>query len=384
MRYNLQEETTSMRRRRFCQSLAGTGLLLGTGAAGALGRLLAFQDVSNLSHVEARYYKKLPDREIECLLCPRLCKLGDKERGYCGARENDGGTYYTLVYGKACSANVDPIEKKPFFHFLPGSDAFSIATAGCNVNCKFCQNWQISQVRPEQVAHFDLPPEAVAASAAKYQCASVAYTYTEPVIFFEYMVDSSVAARRKGIRNCVVTAGHVQPEPLQDLLKVVDAVKIDLKAFRQDFYTAYVRGELQPVLDSIRTVHRSKVWLEIVYLVIPTLNDSPEDIAKMSRWMMEEIGPDVPLHFTRFHPMYLMKNLPPTPISTLETLRDVAIQAGLHYVYLGNVPGHKAENTACPRCGKIVIERFGLEIKGLHLDKGACGFCRYPIPGIWA
>ncbi len=359
-------------------------MLLGTGAAGALGRFLAFQDVANLSHIEARYYKKHPDREVECLLCPRLCRLGDKERGYCGARENDGGTYYSLVYGKACSANVDPIEKKPFFHFLPGSDAFSIATAGCNVSCKFCQNWQISQVRPEQVAHFDLPPEAVAAAASKYQCASVAYTYTEPVVFFEYMVDSSVAARQKGIKNCVVTAGHIQPEPLQDLLKVVDAVKIDLKAFRQDFYTAYVRGELQPVLDAIRTVHRSKVWLEIVYLVIPTLNDSPEDIGKMSRWIRQEIGPDVPLHFTRFHPMYLMKNLPPTPLSTLETLRDVAIQAGLHYVYLGNVPGHKAESTDCPRCGKTVIERFGLEIRGIHLDKGACGFCRHPIPGIWA
>jgi pyruvate-formate lyase-activating enzyme len=232
---------------------------LGTGAAKSLGNLFTFQDVANLSHVEARYYKKYPDREIECLLCPRLCKLGDKERGYCGARENDGGTYYTLVYGKACSANVDPIEKKPFFHFLPGSDAFSIATAGCNVNCKFCQNWQISQVRPEQVRHFDLPPEAVAEAASKYGCTSIAYTYTEPVIFFEYMYDSSVKARRKGLRNCVVTGGHIRPEPLQDLLKVVDAIKIDLKAFRQDFYTAYVHGELQPVLDAILAVHKSQV-----------------------------------------------------------------------------------------------------------------------------
>lgn len=372
-----------MKRRRFCQSLAGTGLFLGTGAARALGRLLAFQDVANLSHVEARYYKKHPDREIECLLCPRLCKLGDKERGYCGVRQNDGGTYYTLVYGKACSANVDPIEKKPFFHFLPGSDAFSIATAGCNLNCKFCQNWQISQARPEQVPHFDLSPEGVAAAALKYQCASIAYTYTEPIVFFEYMYDSSVAARRKGIKNCVVTGGHIQPEPLQDLLQVVDAVKIDLKAFRQDFYTANVRGELQPVLDAIRAVHKSKVWLEIVYLVIPTLNDSVEDIRKMCRWMAQEIGPDVPLHFTRFHPMYLIKNLPPTPLSTLEALREVAIREGLHYVYIGNVPGHRAENTDCPRCGKTIIERFGLLVKNIHLEKGACRFCRNPIPGIW-
>jgi pyruvate formate lyase activating enzyme len=372
-----------MKRRQFCQSLAGTGLVLGTRPAGAIGHLLTFQDVSNLSHVEARYYKKHPDREIECLLCPRQCKLGDKERGYCGARENDGGIYYTLVYGKACTANVDPIEKKPFFHVLPGSDAFSIATAGCNVNCKFCQNWQISQVRPEQIRHFDLPPEAVAKAASQYRCASVAYTYTEPVVFFEYMYDSAVAVREQGIKNCVVTGGYIRPEPLQDLLQVVDAIKIDLKAFRQDFYTSYVHGELQPVLDAIRAVHKSNVWLEIVYLVIPTLNDSLEDARKMCRWIAQEIGPDVPLHFTRFQPMYLLKNLPPTPLASLEALRNVALKEGLHYVYIGNVPGHPAENTVCPACGKTIIERFGLTLKNLDLENGACRFCRHPIPGIW-
>ncbi len=373
-----------MRRRRFCQSVAGVGVLLGTGPRRALGRFLAFQDTSNLSHVEARHYRKHPDREVECLLCPRLCRLGDKERGYCGVRENDGGIYYTLVYGKACSANIDPIEKKPFFHVLPGSDAFSIATAGCNVNCKFCQNWQISQARPEQVPHFDLPPQAVAAAALKYGCATVAYTYTEPVVFFEYMIDSSEAVHREGLRNCVVTGGHIRPEPLQDLVKVVDAVKVDLKAFRQDFYTSYVRGDLQPVLDAIRAIHMAGVWLEIVYLVIPTLNDDAGDIRRMCRWMKQEIGPDVPLHFTRFQPMYLMKNLPPTPVSTLEVLRDVAVQEGLHFVYIGNVPGHSAENTNCPVCGKTVVERFGMTLKSIRLEKGACLYCGLPIPGIWA
>jgi pyruvate formate lyase activating enzyme len=373
-----------MKRRRFCETLAGTGLLLGTGAVGALGRVMAFEETANLSHAEARYYKKHPDREIECLLCPRLCKLGDKERGYCGVRQNDGGTYYTLVYGKACSANVDPIEKKPFFHFLPGTEAFSIATAGCNVNCKFCQNWQISQVRPEQVPHFDLPPVEVAAAAQRNKCRSIAYTYTEPTVFFEYMYDSAVEARKKGLKNCVVTAGHIQPEPLLDLLEVVDAIKIDLKSFRQDFYKEYVRGDLQPVLDSIRIVSQSKVWLEIVYLVIPTLNDDEKDIRSMCRWMAKEIGRDIPLHFTRFHPMYLVKNLPPTPISTLESLHDIAIGEGIHYVYVGNVPGHGAENTFCPRCGKVVIERFGMQVKAVAMNEGTCGFCQSPIPGIWA
>jgi pyruvate formate lyase activating enzyme len=372
-----------MKRRRFCETLAGTGFLLGTGAPAAIGRFWAFEDNANLSHVEARYYKKHPDREIECLLCPRLCKLGDKERGYCGVRQNEGGTYYTLVYGKACSANVDPIEKKPFFHFLPGTEAFSIATAGCNVNCKFCQNWQISQVRAEQVPHFDLPPSEVAAAAEKYRCRSVAYTYTEPVVFFEYMCDSAVEARKRKLRNCVVTAGHIRPEPLQDLLQVVDAVKIDLKAFRQDFYKDYVRGDLQPVLEAIRTVSRSKVWLEIVYLVIPTLNDREEDIRAMCRWLAAEIGRDIPLHFTRFQPMYLLKNLPPTPVSTLESLRDIALEEGLRFVYIGNVPGHPAENTYCPRCRNPVIKRFGMRVEAVALDKGACRACHSPIPGIW-
>lgn len=373
-----------MRRRHFCQALAGSGFLLSRGAGSALWNAFAFQESPNLSKVEARYYKKYPDREIECLLCPRYCKLGDKERGYCGVRENIEGTYYTLVYGKACTVNVDPIEKKPFFHFLPSTDALSLATAGCNVNCKFCQNWQISQVRAEQVEHFDFLPQTVASQALKFRCASIAYTYTEPVVFFEYMYDTSIEAHKKSIRNCVVTGGHINPEPLVELTKVVDAIKIDLKSFSQDFYTAYVRGELQPVLEAIKTVHQSKVWLELVYLVIPTLNDSPEEIRKMCRWIMKEIGPDVPLHFSRFHPMYLIKNLPPTPVSTLEKTRAVALEEGLHYVYIGNVPGHAAENTYCPRCRNQVIERMGFQVNKIELRDGSCKICQNPIPGIWS
>jgi pyruvate formate lyase activating enzyme len=373
-----------MRRRRFIKSLAGSGLLLGAAAGEPLSRFIAFQDTANLSRVEARYYKKHPDREIECLLCPRLCKLGDKERGYCGVRENDGGTYYTLVYGKACAANVDPIEKKPFFHFLPGTDALSIATAGCNVNCKFCQNWQISQVRAEQIDSFDFPPAEVAAGAGKNSCPSIAYTYTEPVVFFEYMYDTSIEARKLGIKNCVVTGGHINPEPLADLLKVVDAVKIDLKAFNQDFYSNYVRGELQPVLEAIRIVHQSKVWLEIVYLVIPSLNDTPAEIRSMCQWLLKEVGPDVPLHFSRFSPLYLLKNLPATPLSTLESAHKIALDEGLRYVYIGNVLGHKAESTYCPRCRNPVIERTGFQVTGINLAGGTCKFCHSPIPGYWA
>jgi len=373
-----------MKRRQFFKTTGGAALLASSGVPSFLMNLYALSEKANLSKVEARYYKKHPDREIECVLCPRFCKLGDKERGYCGVRENIGGKYYTLVYGKACAINVDPIEKKPFFHFLPNTNALSIATAGCNVNCKFCQNWEISQARPEQVQHYDFSPSTACKYAQEYKSPSIAYTYTEPIVFYEYMYDTSKEARLKKIKNVVVTGGHINPEPLQDLTKVVDAIKIDLKAFSQNFYTDYVRGELQPVLEAIKIVAKSNVWLEIVYLVIPTMNDSQNEIRRMCQWIMKETGPDVPLHFSRFHPMYLIKNLPPTPVSTLERSRRVALEEGFHYVYIGNVPNHEAENTFCPSCKNRVIHRVGYQIKKIELKGGRCKFCSTPIPGIWS
>jgi len=373
-----------MNRRKFFKTTGAIGLASSSGLRPLLTELYAFSSTANLSRVEARYYKKLPEREIECTLCPRQCKLGDKERGYCGDRENQGGTYYTLVYGKACAIHIDPIEKKPLFHFLPGTNALSIAAAGCNVNCKFCQNWEISQVRPEQVRHYDFPPSQVVKSAMTNGCPTIAYTYTEPVVFYEYVYDTAVKGRSQGVKSVVISGGYVNPEPLQELTKVVEAIKIDLKGFSQDFYTKYVNGELKPVLEAIKIVHQSSAWLEIVYLVIPTLNDSPQEIQKMCRWIMKEVGPDVPLHFSRFYPMYLIKNLPPTPISTLERSWKIALNEGLHYVYIGNVPGHKAESTYCPQCHKTVIKRTGYQIEAINLKSGHCRFCGHSIPGIWS
>jgi pyruvate formate lyase activating enzyme len=373
-----------MNRRQFIRNAAGAGLVIRTGLPSLCGSLPDAPDKGSLSRVEARYYKKLPDREIECQLCPRACRLGDKERGYCGVRENQGGTYYTLVYGKACSLNIDPIEKKPFFHFLPGTNALSLATAGCNVNCRFCQNWTISQVRPEQVENADIPPERVAAEAQESGCPSIAYTYTEPIVFFEYMYDTAVEARKKRVRSVVVSAGHVNPEPLKDLIGVVDGIKVDLKGFSQDFYSHYVRGELKTVLETIRTVAKSKVWLEIVYLVIPTLNDSTVMIRETARWVKNEVGDHVPVHFSRFQPLYLVKNLPPTPISTLEAARDTALEEGLRFVYLGNVPGHPGENTYCANCRKTVIRRTGFTVEDIQIKGGKCKFCGASVPGIWA
>ena len=371
-------------RRDFLKTVGEAGLIASTMSSSFLIDLYALTPTTKLSQVEAWFYKKLPDKEIKCELCPRYCQLGDRERGYCGVRENRDGIYYTLVYGKVCAAHIDPIEKKPFFHFLPGTTAFSIATAGCNVNCKFCQNWQISQVRPEQVENFDLPPRDVVRYCLKYRCPTIAYTYTEPVIFYEYMYDISVKASKKGIRNVVITGAHINPEPMKKLTEVVDAIKIDLKAFSEEFYKEYVRGKLKPVLDAIKIVKESGKWLEIVYLVIPTLNDSPEEIRKLSKWIIKEIGPDVPVHFSRFHPMYLIKNLPPTPVSTLERARNIALEEGINYVYIGNVPGHKSESTYCPRCKNVVIKRFAYQILKNNLKKGKCKFCGQPIPGIWS
>jgi len=373
-----------MERREFLKATGTAGLLACSGWASTPGLGYVFTESANLSRVEARYYKKLPDQEIECSLCPRNCRLGERERGYCGVRENIGGTYYTLVYGKACSIHIDPIEKKPFFHFLPKSSTLSLAAAGCNVNCKFCQNWEISQVRPEQIQHQDFPPREVVRSAKKYDCPIIAYTYSEPIVFFEYMVDTSLAAREEGLKNVVVTGGHVSPEPLEELIGVVDAIKVDLKAFTQEFYTQYVRGELQPVLEAIKRIARSDIWLEIVYLVIPSLNDDPADIRRLAQWILAEIGPDVPLHFSRFYPMYLLKNLPPTPTSTLEKVHGIAVEEGLHYVYIGNVPGHRAENTYCPRCAELLIRRTIYQIDRMVIKDGKCPRCGNSIPGVWA
>lgn len=333
---------------------------------------------------EAKFYEKLPNRKIKCVLCPRECAIDDQETGYCGVRENFGGTYYTRVYGRACSANVDPIEKKPLFHFLPGSLAFSIATAGCNVLCKFCQNWEISQSRPDQIDNYKLFPRDVANYSSQNNCRSIAYTYNEPVIFFEYMYDCAVEGHIKNVRSVMISNGYIQQQPMKELCSVLDAVKIDLKAFTEKFYREIVAGKLQPVLDTLVVLKKENMWTEIVYLIIPTLNDDPEELKAMCKWIMSELGPDVPIHFSRFHPVYRLQNLPPTPLKTLETAREIALEAGIHFAYLGNVPGHEGENTFCPNCKKVIIRRIGYQILENHISKnGACEFCSARIAGVW-
>jgi pyruvate formate lyase activating enzyme len=332
---------------------------------------------------EAKFYEKLPYKKTKCKLCPRECVIDDQERGYCGVRENRGGTYFTLVHSRVVTAHIDPIEKKPFFHFMPGAVAFSLATAGCNVNCKMCQNWDISQVRPEQLRSTYVPPEKITALARQNSCPVIAYTYSEPVVFLEYVLDCAAAGRAAGVRSAVVSGGYIQADPLKKLCAQVDAIKIDLKAYSEKFYKEVVNGELKPVLEALLTIHKAGVWNEIVYLVVPTLNDGDAEFQGLARWVKSELGPDVPLHFSRFHPEYLLKNLPPTPIETLERAKAIADAEGLHYVYIGNVPGHPAESTYCPHCRKKVVDRTGYTIAGIYIHHGKCQFCHTVIPGVW-
>jgi pyruvate formate lyase activating enzyme len=323
-------------------------------------------------------------RPVRCQLCARECLLVDGERGLCRARLNVKGELRSLVYGRPMTLHLDPIEKKPFFHFLPGRAALSFGTSGCPLRCKFCQNWELSQARPEDYDAAVVAPERLARAAVERAAPVIAFTYNEPTVFTEYLTDVARAARPLGRRCVAVSCGYMQEAPLAEMCAVLDAVKIDLKGFREGFYREVSSAELQPVLRSIRQLARSRVHLELVNLVVPTLNDAPADLAELSRWVAGEAGPDVPLHFTRFHPDYQLPDLPPTPVATLERAREAALRAGLRYVYVGNVPGHAGNNTYCPKCGRAVIERDGIFLSAIHLKDGRCPACATRIPGVWS
>lgn len=371
-------ENNSQPRRTFLRYLGGSALgLAGLGLARSL-------EASGLPGHPARFYKKLSQKRVDCQLCPKRCRVDDTERGFCGTRENHGGEYRSLVYGKACAMNVDPIEKKPLFHFFPGSLTFSIATAGCNMDCKACQNWQISQSRPEQVRAYDLPPNQVVRAAQQVGSKIISYTYTEPVVFLEYVIDTARAAKKQGLRNCMITGGSIEVAPLKEAVQVLDAIKVDLKSFREDTYVRMCKGQLKPVLRTLETVKAMGRWLEIVYLVIPTLNDSEAEIRDMCRWIKRNLGPDVPVHLTRFYPEYQLKHLPPTPYSTLKRSHEIAQAEGLHYAYVGNLPNMGGEDTICPKCKKHVVERRGFGVLRNQLKAGKCPTCHAQIPGVWS
>ncbi len=322
--------------------------------------------------------------KVECTLCPHACRLGDYEIGLCRARIHRGGKLYSLVYGKACAVHVDPIEKKPIFHMLPGSGAYSLATAGCNLSCRFCQNWEISQARPEKTRNRDLPPERVVEEALAAGCRSVAYTYTEPAVFFEYMLDSARLARARGLRNVWVTAGFINPEPLRELATVLDAANIDVKSMRDSYYREVCGARLQPVLDAVRLALQLGVLVELTYLIVPTLNDSEGELRDFARWARRDAGAEVPVHFSRFFPMYRLERLPPTPPRTIARAAEIAREEGLRHVYTGNVPHDENANTYCPQCGARLVVRLGFTVLEQRLRDGACPDCGRKVYGIWS
>lgn len=366
-----------MKRRDFLKmaGLAPLVFSLAPGIASAVQQVPGYQ--------EARYYKKGPGRAVDCLLCPRQCTLPDGETGFCRARRNTGGKLYSLGYGWPCAVHIDPIEKKPFSHVLPRTFSFSLASAGCNFRCKFCQNWQISQVSPLETNNMKMSPDDVVSAAAQKGCRSIAYTYSEPSNFFEYMFDTAKIARKRGILNVSHSNGYINQAPLKELCRYMDAVNIDLKGFSSSFYATMCEGELEPVLSTIKTLKRSGVWVEITNLVLQGYNDDEKMIKAMCAWLVKEAGADTPVHFSRFYPMYKLTGVSPTPVKSLERAREIAIASGLKFAYIGNIPGHAGENTYCPKCGKLLVQRSGYNVLANVVKDGTCPDCSTRIGGIW-
>ncbi|MFQ5901888.1 MAG: AmmeMemoRadiSam system radical SAM enzyme [Thermodesulfobacteriota bacterium] len=334
--------------------------------------------------LEARYYKRLKNDIASCYLCAHLCKITNGKRGICGVRENRDGTLYTLVYGKLISENIDPIEKKPLFHFQPGSKSLSIATVGCNLSCLHCQNHEISQISREkkQIPGSEISPSAIVDAALQYGCKSISYTYTEPTIFMEYAYDTAVLAEEKGLKNVLVTNGYMTREVLEETSPYFNAANVDLKSMNDKHYKAVCGARLQPVLDSIKIMKEIGMWVEVTTLIIPTKNDSEEELKDIARFICG-IDPDIPWHISAFYPTYKMTNLPRTPASTIGRAREIGLEEGLRFVYSGNLPGDIGESTYCYNCKKPLIERYGFFIKGYHLrEDSCCPNCKTFIEGI--
>ena len=332
---------------------------------------------------EARLYEKLSDDRVRCHLCAHRCTIADGKKGICHVRENRGGTLYTLVYGRTIARHVDPVEKKPLFHFYPGTTAYSMATAGCNFRCRWCQNWEISQVPRERhlVMGREASPEQIVTAAQRAGCRSIAYTYTEPTVFFECTYDTARLAHKAGLANIYVTNGYMTEEMLETFQPYLDAANVDLKAFRDETYRKYVGARLQPVLDSLKRIKALGIWLEVTTLVIPGINDDPAELRDAAQFVAHELGADTPWHISRFFPAYKMSDVPATPIPTLQRAREIGLEEGLRYVYMGNVLG--VENTLCHSCGRLLIRRSGFRILENNVrPSGRCPDCGTPVAGV--
>lgn len=331
---------------------------------------------------EAIFYSNTP-RGVKCGICPNECTLKPGETSVCHNRVNHNDKLYSIAYGNPCAVHIDPIEKKPLLHFLPNSRSFSIATAGCNFACLNCQNWDISQSSPKETKNYDLMPERVVEECIKSGCASIAYTYSEPISFYEYVFDTAKLARAKGIRNVFISNGYINEEPLKALAPYLDAANINLKSFSDAIYLKLNAGKLQPILNTLKTLKDNKVWLEITNLVVPLWTDDFDMIKRMCDWLVGNGFAEYPLHFSRFHPMFKLTQLPQTPINTLLKAREIAVNSGCKYVYIGNVPMVGVEDTLCPSCKKGVVERRGFAILSNQIENGKCKFCGTSINGVW-
>jgi len=354
-----------------------------------IGKLSAFKNSSFVNADElwrwsklSKYYIETP-RGVKCLICPNECTLKEGELGDCRSRINYQNKIYSIGYGNPCSLHVDPIEKKPLNHFLPERKTFSLAVAGCNLACLNCQNWQISQVSPKETRNYDLMPPEVYKQAEYYKCKSIAYTYSEPIAFYEYFLDSSKIAHEHGVKNVMVSAGYINEKPLREVAKYIDAANIDLKSFDDEIYARLNGGSLQPILDTLKILKEEDVWLEITNLIVPEWTDSLDMIKRMCDWLYKNGFENTPLHFSRFTPLHKLTHLPSTPVSVLNNAREIAQASGLNYVYIGNVPGSDAQNTICPKCKKVVIERKGYRILQNNIVNGKCKECNTIIAGVW-
>lgn len=332
---------------------------------------------------EAKYYHALSDGRVQCDLCFRGCVIGPGKRGVCRNRENRGGKLYNLVYGKPAAIHIDPIEKEPQYHVLPGSKILCFGTAGCNFRCIFCHNWHLSYSSVEETANFSISPEEAVEMAVQHGVPTISFTYNEPIAFYEYMYDIAKLAKARGLKTIFHSNGSLNPEPLRDLLKYMDAVTIDLKGFTPKFYEVVAAADLAPVLRTLKIIREEGLHLEIVNLIIPTLNDDMVKIRQMCEWIKENLGEDTPLHFSRFFPAHKLRDLPPTSVETLEQAREIAQEVGLNYVSVGNVPGHRYNSTFCPRCKKRLIHRIHFSVLANNIVDGKCKFCQNEVPGIW-
>ncbi len=336
--------------------------------------------------MEALLYKKRENRKVQCALCSHRCLIPAGQRGICGVRENQDGILHTLVYGRLIASHIDPIEKKPLYHVLPGSLSYSIATVGCNFRCRFCQNADIAQMPADhggRILGETIDTEAVLEAAARGGCRSIAYTYTEPTVFFEFALDTARLAHAQGIRNVFVTNGYMTREALETIAPVLDAANVDLKAFNRSYYTEVCGAKLEHVQETLRNMKSMGVFVEVTTLIVPGLNDDPAEFKSLAAFLVRDLGTDTPWHISRFHPTYRLTDRPPTPIKTLQAAREIGRLAGLKHVYTGNVPGDEGENTFCPACGETLIERLGFRVGKMRLRDGRCAKCGMAINGVW-